>query len=995
MLKRVRVSRGGVRTLGVVERKLATVLFVDLVESTALVATADPEVVRRRVSEYFERVAHCIDAHGGIVEKFAGDAVMAAFGVPRAHEDDAERAIRAAFAILDAVHELGLEARIGVEAGEVVVEDTDSTFATGEAVNLAARLEQATEPGTIRLGPGARRLAAGAVEVEDSGPIEVRGREQPLWTWRALRVLEGRMRQRATPFVGREEELSLLHNTFMRAVRDRRANLVTVFGEPGIGKTRLVSEFSEGVERATVLTGRALPYGEGVTFWALASMIKASAGITDDDPAATAFDKLRVCCESDAVADLLAVALGVLGAAGSDGSSEELTWATLRWAEQLAEAQPLVLVFEDVHWADERLLDLIEHLAHSLRDVPVLIVCLARPDLLDTRPSWGGGNPRALAVELAPLGDEDSDVLAEALLANADVPPAQRALVLEKAEGNPLFLEETARMLAEADGEHGALARIPDTVQALIAARIDRLEPAEKRVLQSASVVGRAFWLGALQHLLDEEHLEGPLDALLEREFVVPLERSTITGDRAFQFKHILIRDVAYATVTKSDRAVAHRRFAEWLGAKAGDELVELRAHHLDQAVGLIAELEGSVPRELAIEAAAVLEQAGRRALRRESFRSARRLFTRAADLAPTLERRYFAAHAAWRLAEYAAVTREMSVVEKQAAEERNPRVRARALAALADVTLYTTADAGRASVLIGRALDTLEEEPDPATRFDVLGVAARVSSWLGDQSQVERYAEEALAVARAAGRKDYETLATEALGATAVVRLDVERAEEFAAQAMDLAAETESINAKAGALKLRGWTQEVRGDLDAAEATYAEALGLYTESGYRLGVGFTNGYLGKVRLELGDLRGAERRLREAVRILTALGDRGNRCEAERLMAQTLAAQGRLEEAERFALLARETVGVHDRFSVGTTTLALAVVRAAQGRDDEAEALFKEALEWHQAGELRYAELETLEAYTTFHRSRDRDDEAQRLEVRLEELSPATPRARP
>jgi tetratricopeptide (TPR) repeat protein len=920
---------------------------------------------------------------------------MAAFGVPRAHEDDAERAIRAAFSILDAVHELGLEARVGVEAGEVVVEDTDATFATGEAVNLAARLEQATEPGTIRLGPGARRLAAGAVEVEDAGPLEVRGREQPLWTWRALRVLDGRMRHRGTPFVGREEELSLLHNTFKRTVRDRKAHLVTVFGEPGIGKTRLVAEFTEGVERATVLTGRALPYGEGVTFWPLASMIKTSAGITDDDPAATAFDKLRVSCESDAVADLLAVALGVLGAADGEGSSEELTWAALRWAEQLADAQPLVLVFEDVHWADERLLDLIEHLAQSLREVPALIVAVARPDLLDSRPGWGGGNPRALAVELAPLDEHESDELAEALLAKADVPPSQRALVLEKAEGNPLFLEETARMLAEADGEGGALTRIPDTVQALIAARIDRLGADEKRLLQRASVIGRAFWLGALQHLTCEERLEGPLDSLLEREFIVPLERSTITGDRAFQFKHVLIRDVAYAGVTKSDRADDHRRFAEWLGKKAGEELVELRAHHLDQAVALIGELEGTVPRELADDAAAVLEEAGRRALRRESYRSARRLFTRAADLAPTLERRYFAAHAAWRLADYAAVTREMTLVEKQAADERNSAVRARALAALADVTLYTTADAGRASVLVGRALDTLEGDPNAATRFDVLGVAGRVASWLGDQSQVERYAEEALAVARAAGRKDFETLATEALGNTALTRLDVARAEELAARAMSLAAESESINARAGALKLRGWIQEVRGELDAAEATYEESLTLYAESGYRLGVGFTNAYLGKIRLARGDARGAERHLREAVRILTTLGDRGNRCEAERLLAQALAAQGRLEEAERYAVLARETVGLHDRFSVGTTTLALATVRAAQGRDDEAAELFHEALAWHQESELRYAELETLSAYAEFLRARDRDDEARPLEERLEELVAATPRARP
>jgi class 3 adenylate cyclase len=282
-----------------VERKLAVVLFVDLVDSTELVATVDPEVVRRRVSRYFERVSHRIAEHGGTVEKFVGDAVMAAFGVPQAHEDDAERALRAAFAVMDSVHELELEARIGLEAGEVVVEDGDSTFATGEAVNVAARLQQAASPGEIRLGPGARRLAAGAVEVEDAGPIEIKGRSEPVWTWRAVRMLEGRGRMVEAPFVGREAELELLENTFARAVRNRRAQLVTVFGEAGQGKTRLVSEFVAGVERATVLSGRTLPYGEGVTYWPLASMVKASAGITDDDPANNAFEKLRMSCESE------------------------------------------------------------------------------------------------------------------------------------------------------------------------------------------------------------------------------------------------------------------------------------------------------------------------------------------------------------------------------------------------------------------------------------------------------------------------------------------------------------------------------------------------------------------------------------------------------------------------------------------------------------------------------------------------------------------------
>src|SRR3954462_13192056 len=348
------------------ERKLATVLFVDLVDSTGLVAGADPEVVRQRVNTYFDNVARCIVAHGGTVEKFAGDAVMAAFGVPLAHEDDAERALLAALQIAPAVEQMGLRVRIGVETGEVVVEDADSTFATGEAVNLAARLQQSAPEGTILIGPGVMRLATAVVGAEPANPVPIGGSIEPLRSWKLLEISSQTQRAlAAAPFVGREIELQLLQNTFARAVRDRRAHLVTVFGEPGVGKSRLVREFTQGCERATALFGRALPYGEGITYFPLASMVKTSAGISDDDSSGEAVEKLRTCCESEAVAELLAVALGVR-AEHADGSGKELRWAARRWAAQLAEVQPLVLVFEDVHWAEEQLLDLLEDIAREL-----------------------------------------------------------------------------------------------------------------------------------------------------------------------------------------------------------------------------------------------------------------------------------------------------------------------------------------------------------------------------------------------------------------------------------------------------------------------------------------------------------------------------------------------------------------------------------------------------------------------------------------------------
>ena len=614
------------------ERKLATVLFVDLVDSTMLVADADPEVVRRRVSSFFDQVSRCIVTHGGTVEKFVGDAVMAAFGVPLAHEDDAERAVRAGLRTLEKVQELGLEARIGIESGEVVTEDGESTFATGEAVNLASRLQTFAGPNEIVVGPGAASLLRGRVELEPMGGVDLRGWREPVAAHRVVCAVElsEPLRNLTAPLVGRESELELLENTYERAVRDKRAALFTIYGDPGVGKSRLAREFVAGLEGATVLIGRCLPYGEGVTYWPLAEMVKASSGITDDDPLDEAQAKLRACCEDEAVADLLGLAVGVLEAVEGERSQQEIAWAARAWAEQLAQAQPLVLLFEDVHWGEEPLLELLEHLAASVREAPLMIVGLARPELLDIRPTWGGGRVRATTLELEPLHMEESATLVEALIGELEL-PFDIATVLSKTEGNPLFMEETVRMLAERP--RGGAERIPDTLQALIAARIDRLPAASRVVLQRASVMGRIFMGGALSKLTPElDDVSEALDDLLVRDLVVREARATISGEHAYKFKHVLIREVAYAGLSKTSRADLHQAFAEWLGERAGDELLEIRAFHLDQATRLLTELDGAAPAELREEAADALMKAGRRALSRESFRSARKLLLRAVE---------------------------------------------------------------------------------------------------------------------------------------------------------------------------------------------------------------------------------------------------------------------------------------------------------------------------------------------------------------------------
>jgi class 3 adenylate cyclase/tetratricopeptide (TPR) repeat protein len=969
------------------ERKLATVLFVDLVESTELVARMDPEVVRRRVTRFFDDVSVCVTTHGGIVEKFAGDAVMAAFGVPLAHEDDAERAARAALAILDKVHALGLEARIGVEAGEVVVDDGESTFATGEAVNLAARLQQAAVPGEILIGPGAARLTDGTVEVEPGESLELRGFPEPVQSWRVVATCAGGrpMGSLHAPLVGRDEELELLETTFSRAVRHRRPTLVTLYGEPGVGKSRLAREFVASLDDALVLSGRCLPYGMGVTYWPLAEMVKSFAGITDDDPLETAQEKLQDCCENEAVADLLALAAGVLEAVEGERSPQEIAWAARALAEQLAQAQPLVLVFEDVHWGEEPLLDLVEHLAAWVKAAPLLILCLARPELLDVRPTWGGGRVRGTTIELEPLPADDAVELVRALVAERELPFDVEA-VLAKTEGNPLFVEETIRMLVEQDG-HPSQDRIPDTLQALIAARVDRLPPAARTVLQRASVIGRVFWGGAIAHLSPElDEPQHALDELILRDLVVSEPRSPISGQPAFKFKHVLIREVAYTGLSKAARAEHHALFAEWLGMYAGDEIVEIRAFHLDRAAHLHAELDGAPPPELAEEAAAALTKAGHRALSREAFRTARKLLLRANELSPTLDRRYLAARAAWRLADLAAVRVEMAEVQEAAARNGDRALEGRALTALAEAALYQRGDAAEARALANAALEALGDDQPPGVRFETLWTLSQIAGWQGDNDAFEHWAKLALETARGAGRKDLEATALNGLASSYLQRLEISEAEPLVARAAELAEESGSVVSRAAALNIQGWLENTKGRPAESEAAFAAARDLYGEIGNTSREATLNMMVGRRAIEQGAIERGEKLLRDAVRTLKGLGDRAQLCEAQRSLAQLLLRQGRVEEAERYALEARETVGPEDRVSLSTTKLALGQVRAAQGRDEEAERLLREALAELREYQLYVAEREALRALIQFLRERGRDDEAAGSEDRLAAL---------
>lgn len=532
--------------------------------------------------------------------------------------------------------------------------------------------------------------------------------------------------------------------------------------------------------------------------------------------------------------------------------------------------------------------------------------------------------------------------------------------------------------------------RIPDTLQALIAARVDGLPPDSKTVLQRASVIGRNFWGGAIAHLAPgPESVEDALDDLQLRDFIELETRSSLSGETAYRFKHVLIRDVAYAVLSKSARADYHARFAEWLRERAGEELLEIRAYHLDEAASLLAELDGAPPAELAREAAEALEAAGRRALAREANEAARHSFLRAVELESTIERRYLAAKAAWRLDDMPTVAREMEAVREEAARTGNKNLEGRALTALSEVTLMREADYPRARDLADQALAALDNS-DPAARFDALQVRAGPSWFSGDMNDAQRFSRESLAVAQEAGRKDLESSALEHLAIVHLAKLELDETEALLGQALALAEETGAIVNRAWVIHSSSRVYELRGHFEQAETASAEATRLFAEAGAVWGTARSLNHDAWIARAIGNLERAEKIFRDSIRLLKPLGDRAALCESQRGLAELLLERGRVDEAERFALEARETVGSHDVTSTATTTASLGMVRAAQGRDEEAEKLLRTAVDTVAGTGFKQVEREVLEPLAQFLRDRGREDEAARFEGRRAELLPPT-----
>ena len=626
--------------MAVVSRRTVTVLFADVADSTPLAERLDPESLRQVMSRWFERMSEVLERHGGTVEKFIGDAVMAVFGIPELHEDDALRAVRAASELRAALSQLNDELeeelgvhigiRVGVNTGEVVAGDGTGgqMLVTGDPVNVAKRLEEAARTGEILVGDGTRRLVENAALVEPREELTVKGKSGAVVAWNVLGVIEGApayARRLDAPLVGRRKELALLRAAFDDAVAQRACRFVTVTGPAGIGKSRIAAELCFDVrDNARVLTGRCLPYGDGITFWPLVQIV---GGLGSDEGVRELLADVE---DGELVARRV---LDTVGATSTAVPGGEMFWAVRRLFEELARERSLLVIIEDIHWAAPTLLDLLEYLAGWIHDAPVLLLCLARPELLEERQNWLTGST-ATGIPLEPLTDEEADVLLDEIGQEWPLAPGARKRIKEAAEGNPLYVEQMVAMLAEGEPPDA----IPPSIHALLAARLDRLPPEERSVLERAAIAGKEFVRTAVLRLSDEVDRQ-EVDALLLRLARKDLLTARPGREDAYRFRHVLIRDAAYAGIPKEVRAQLHERFGDWAArtnAGRAGELDEIVGYHYEQAFHYRQQLgpTDDRTRALAGRGGRLLGAAGRRAFARDDAPAAVNLLDRALALA-------------------------------------------------------------------------------------------------------------------------------------------------------------------------------------------------------------------------------------------------------------------------------------------------------------------------------------------------------------------------
>jgi class 3 adenylate cyclase/tetratricopeptide (TPR) repeat protein len=897
-------------------RKTVTVLFCDVVGSTALGERVDPEPLRRLMGGYYEQMRAIVERHGGTVEKFIGDAVMAVFGVPQAHEDDALRAVRASAEMHAAADPLELGIRIGINTGEVVTGEGE-TLVTGDAVNVAARLEQAASPGETLIGSETRGLVRDAVETEKTELLDLKGKAEPLQAHRVLAVnpdAPSFARRLDRPMVGRARELERLLGDFEHSANERACHMFTLLGAAGVGKSRLVRAFLDTVgDRARVLRGRCLPYGEGITYWPVVEVL------------------LQLGREPESV----------IG-----GSPAEAQLSFRRVLEEAAVERPLVVYFDDLQWAEPTFLDLVEHIADWSRDAPIFLLCAARPDLLDLRPAWGGGKLNAVSLLLESLSAEDSALLVGELLEEIELDAPLRTRIVEAAEGNPLFVEEMVAMVRE-DGVDEEMI-VPPTIHALLQARLDRLGGDERTVIERGAVEGKIFHRGAVLELAPEPVRAGVgthLLALVRKELIRP-DRTEVPGDDAFRFRHLLIRDAAYESVPKETRAALHEQFVAWLDSHAHlVEQDEIAGYHLEQAARYREEI-GSPNEEVAEQAFRRLAKAGQSALGRSDWSAARSLLRRAMALLPTghtaradaLPDYYFTLveSAEWEAARGI-------VAELQASRDEQ----ARAFGALFEAELDVVSEGGEGvGSAFFEAIASAENEFERLQDPRGLAYASRLAAygrWASLQmaEAIEKFEVAAVNAARAGIQYLEDDARSRIARAHAMGPTPLPEAIELLEQFIREFAERPLALAGIRGALARAYA--ARGDIEAARDV-GDVEDVYLEAGMELeatSARFTRAWIARCAL---DFEEQERLQRGMVERLEELHDRNYLSTSWMELGVCLVELGRDDEAQRALERAQEVTIPEDVVDVVGLDALEAVLRARRGEVEEAQELARRAL---------------------------------------------------
>jgi class 3 adenylate cyclase len=962
-------------------RKTVTVLFCDATSSTALGERIDPESLRNLMTRYFDVMREVIEFHGGVIEKFIGDAVMAVFGVPTIHEDDALRACRAAIEIRDRLAALDteiqadrgatIEWRMGVNTGEVVAGDTSARqrIVTGDAVNVAARLEGAAAPGEILIGADTHALVRVAVDAEAIEPLTLKGKAEPVRAWRLTGVggtSVRHVRPLEAPLVGRRRPLRLLEEAFREAVEERICHLFTILGVAGVGKSRLVEEFTASLgDQATVAVGRCLAYGHGITYRPVAEAIRHGAGIAEGDPTEAIAPRLRAVLEAEPEAERIAAIVGgLLGVEDSPMAPDEIFWAIRKTFEALARSRPLVLVFDDVHWGEPTFLDLVEHMADWTRDAPILLLVMARAELLERRPAWGGGKRWVTTMSLEPLSEVESGELVASLLGRTELPARLQGQISRAAEGNPLFLEELLGKLIDdgflvtagdgwsAFGDLGPLT-IPPTIQALLAARLDGLDGEERRVIERAAVEGKTFHRGAVTDLTPEPmrgQVRDRLASLMRMELVRP-DQASFAGEEAYRFRHLLIRDAAYQALAKQTRSELHERFAAWLERVAAERMAEYEeivGYHLEQAYHYRVELgpPDAHARQLAERAGALLADAGERADARADVSATVDLLGRAVDLLPEdlPRRRKLQIRLGARCFDAGDGPRSERILAAAIAEADHAGDEgASALAALnlLGVRMSTRSmeltesfrETERLAAILGRVGD--EAGARLAQSFGAFLLFA--SGRAGEASRRAR-----ALVEMGEGNELWQREARMARGVSLVFGpVPVEDAIVEIQNQIDRAQGHKWIF---GAHRGIGRLLALQGRFAEARAANAQARAASEDLGDRIQLADAIGDAGEIEHESGELVEGARLIREAYDAMTATGDRSFASTYAAVLGEALLDLDENEEAWRFGTIARDTSSSDDVMSQAIGRAVQARVLSRRGDHEEAEALAREAV---------------------------------------------------